>query len=388
MNTATTATIVLLASCVSTIGCNSGVAIDGVTTVSSADGSATVNSLHTTWTFPQPYGAYGGLGARVLVAKDPGATVHKFWSSTFYLPDENGGADEGGYVGIQDGATRSDGSTGKIAIFSIWNATGATPAGAGSRCSTFGGEGVGYHCLLDYDWVAGRTYRLDVYPRDGWQAAIVDERTGSTTVIGSIHVPAGIGGMDGTIDDFTEDFSGGYANCDTPEEAAVFFAPLLSGAAGPAGVSTSHNSGTCSNFRDAASADLQYAVQESNTGNDGSTTASLPDECGAIDPGRALVVGTSVSSCSGGRYHLEMQGDGDLALYDGGTRIWHTGTTDGFIADMQGDGNLVVYDVSGRPVWASNTSNHPGAGLAVQTDGNVVIYDAGHPIWATGTNGL
>jgi len=55
---------------------------------------------------------------------------------------------------------------------------------------------------------------------------------------------------------------------------------------------------------------------------------------------------------------------------------------------MQTDGNFVVYDSTGRPVWASNTWGHPGAGLVVQDDGNTVIYSTGSsPLWATNTWG-
>ena len=45
------------------------------------------------------------------------------------------------------------------------------------------------------------------------------------------------------------------------------------------------------------------------------------------------------------------------------------------------------YDAQGVPIWASGVSyNHPGAFLALQTDGNVVIYDVnGTPLWATNT---
>ena len=51
---------------------------------------------------------------------------------------------------------------------------------------------------------------------------------------------------------------------------------------------------------------------------------------------------------------------------------------------MQGDGNLVLY-WEGRPLWASNTAKHPGAFLAMQADGDLVIYQANRPIWSSGT---
>jgi hypothetical protein len=56
---------------------------------------------------------------------------------------------------------------------------------------------------------------------------------------------------------------------------------------------------------------------------------------------------------------------------------------------MQTDGNLVLYDTSNQARWASGTSNHPGAYLNMQTDGNAVVYPAGavndNALWATDT---
>jgi hypothetical protein len=53
---------------------------------------------------------------------------------------------------------------------------------------------------------------------------------------------------------------------------------------------------------------------------------------------------------------------------------------------MQSDGNLVLYAAQNVPLWATNTSGHPGAWVIMQTDGNLVVYSAGGtPLWATGT---
>ena len=51
---------------------------------------------------------------------------------------------------------------------------------------------------------------------------------------------------------------------------------------------------------------------------------------------------------------------------------------------MRADGNLVLY-WAGRPMWASNTAKHPGAVLAMQADGNLVVYQGNRPIWSSGT---
>ncbi len=48
--------------------------------------------------------------------------------------------------------------------------------------------------------------------------------------------------------------------------------------------------------------------------------------------------------------------------------------------------DIVLYDLHNAPVWASNTAGSPGAYLAIQDDGNTVVYRKdGHPLWATNT---
>lgn len=52
---------------------------------------------------------------------------------------------------------------------------------------------------------------------------------------------------------------------------------------------------------------------------------------------------------------------------------------------LGGIGNLVIYDAQGRARWSSGTHGHPNGFLAIQGDGNIVIYDGGRAIWATNT---
>jgi hypothetical protein len=55
---------------------------------------------------------------------------------------------------------------------------------------------------------------------------------------------------------------------------------------------------------------------------------------------------------------------------------------------QQGDGNLVVRAVNGTPLWQSHTYTYPNDYLAVQGDGNVVIYCGASPnraLWSTHT---
>jgi RHS repeat-associated protein len=68
-----------------------------------------------------------------------------------------------------------------------------------------------------------------------------------------------------------------------------------------------------------------------------------------------------------------------MAIYYNST----TGTPGSYLA-MQGDGNLVIYTPSGSPVWSTNTPTGTGNYmLQVQDPGNMVIY---RDIWETGTS--
>ncbi len=98
--------------------------------------------------------------------------------------------------------------------------------------------------------------------------------------------------------------------------------------------------------------------------------------------------GSQVLMSSSGQYKLAMQGDGNFVLYTGQRALWQTKTypNPGARVIMQTDGNLVVYNASGGALWASGTAGHSGASLAVQNDGNVVVYATnGQALWNTGT---
>lgn len=99
-----------------------------------------------------------------------------------------------------------------------------------------------------------------------------------------------------------------------------------------------------------------------------------------------------------GRFRLVMQGDGNLVLYrredDGEKGVYATGTyvkPDGTLnphglgighrAVMRPDGNLIVYDEMGKQVWESGTAGNPNAQLAIQDNGNLVIYGKDGQVW-------
>jgi hypothetical protein len=110
---------------------------------------------------------------------------------------------------------------------------------------------------------------------------------------------------------------------------------------------------------------------------------------GWLAPGAELVQGGFMTSHDE-RFTLSMQTDGNLVLYFGTEALWGSGTTNGMTAVMQSDGNLGIYDRSNMGVWGSGTNNDPGAWLAVQTDGNMVLYSppaarSTTALWATDT---
>ncbi len=97
-----------------------------------------------------------------------------------------------------------------------------------------------------------------------------------------------------------------------------------------------------------------------------------------LQPGEKLV-------SDGGRYHLVMQGDGNLVIFANGTPIWATGTNgrSGAWLGMQGDGNLVMYH-NGVAVWATGTNPNSDVRLVMQTDGNLVLYTPeGRALWCS-----
>ncbi len=95
----------------------------------------------------------------------------------------------GGYIGTQVNGTK------KLVLFSLWdmeeNSASAQPTG---NCGRFGGEGTGAQCLIEYNWVEGREYRLRIWALDSdsegerWIATIYDTSTQVDTMIGIIKL--------------------------------------------------------------------------------------------------------------------------------------------------------------------------------------------------------
>ena len=88
-----------------------------------------------------------------------------------------------------------------------------------------------------------------------------------------------------------------------------------------------------------------------------------------------------------GAYQLAMQTDGNLVVYAGVRPLWDSQTSNnpGAYAVLQAtDGNLVVYSPTGKALWSAYVPNSPSDELQMQNDGNLVVYSAsGAAQWAT-----
>lgn len=120
----------------------------------------------------------------------------------------------------------------------------------------------------------------------------------------------------------------------------------------------------------------------------GATPASAADYTLQLNGGQQLNPGDSLLSPSG-LFLLAMQSDGNLVLYSPGhIAIWASNTAGhpGSVLQMQNDGNLVVYAPGHMAIWGTGTDGHFGTVLQMQDDANAVLYAPGHvAIWATNT---
>jgi hypothetical protein len=102
-------------------------------------------------------------------------------------------AEVGAYTGLQQDSYSSEK---KKAIFSIWDKdSGHKVKMVTPWCKRFDWEGDGAQCIIQFNWVAGRTYSFRVQKEAGgvggqrWASYVVDNVTDQKTQIGILEVP-------------------------------------------------------------------------------------------------------------------------------------------------------------------------------------------------------
>lgn len=168
-------------------------------------------------------------------------------SAYFYAHQQGFVNGDGFYVGLQ---TANSGKK-KWMLFSVWQALGAQVDGGKGWCQTFEGEGEGYSCRAEYNWIAGRPYILKVYQvsSDWWRAQITDTVTGRVTALGRINVPQDWGGLGDWSVSWTEHFIDREPQCaDLPYSRVRWGVPISTGATGtvrPSSWSSSITQSSC-----------------------------------------------------------------------------------------------------------------------------------------------
>ena len=108
-----------------------------------------------------------------------------------------------------------------------------------------------------------------------------------------------------------------------------------------------------------------------------------------LQGGQQLTNGQCLISTNG-QYQLVLSPNDAIDLLNAtGALLW-TATNapaQGGVLAMQSDGNLVLYSTTNQALWSSNTTGLGGTTAILQDDGNFVIYTpAGAPVWSTNTS--
>jgi pimeloyl-ACP methyl ester carboxylesterase len=123
-------------------------------------------------------------------------------------------------------------------------------------------------------------------------------------------------------------------------------------------------------------------IARRGSGGSGSGAGSGPPSyctyVGRLVPGQSLSPNQSVCSPNGA-IRLLYQQDGNLVLYGPGGAGWATNTVGSSLGslEMQGDGNLVLYNGAGLSVWDTETWWASGAELELRDSGHMLIIVPG-----------
>jgi hypothetical protein len=114
-------------------------------------------AVHVHWNMPAPGNDYYNVDQTMWIDRKATKT---FWAIQWPLT----GTNDQGYMGLQTSARRPDGSTGEMAIFSLWNANAAR--GDNGTCAKFGKEGDGFSCRMNFTIRTGTHYRFRIWRQE------------------------------------------------------------------------------------------------------------------------------------------------------------------------------------------------------------------------------
>jgi hypothetical protein len=137
------------------------------------------------------------------------------------------------YMGLQPNGNLSNGSLGKMALFSFF---GAGASSTHPNCTVGADDGPGVSCHVAYPWVTGRTYRFQIErtasdaKTETWTGSVTDTKTGSKTEIGWWAITIGHGLVGNNPLNFTEYYLN-VNSCEAMGHASVTYgAPIGSNA--------------------------------------------------------------------------------------------------------------------------------------------------------------
>jgi len=196
---------------------------------------------------PDPVPGFASFEHVLVPEVDPGPDTTYFWAHQFQL---EGG--QGGYLGLQTKGNRADGSLGKMAIFSLWDATGAEGPGV----VRFGGEGTGWSARIPLLWQAGHRYRLRVEAEEEsaegrwWAAGVADLDSGQEEGIGRLRAAPGWHRLSSWSVMWTEYYGPPLRTCrDLASVSATFSVPRADGSVLPLRRHNRLGDGTCQTTR-------------------------------------------------------------------------------------------------------------------------------------------
>ena len=249
----------------------------------SAQAAGTTSNTYTWYDFPAGTPGLHQVSWETTVLTDPGRSSHVFWSHQFNFT----GTTSGAYTGMQ---TNGPGQT-PVFLFSVWDATETKAGSDGSWCETFGNEGVGESCRINYDWTPGYTYRFTVADEgDQWFGATVTEvQTGISFKLGSIRALGATISPSGMVD-WTEyyEWNSSTSTCENqPYSQARFGLPQGDGVT--ATIASTPTNGNCGAMAVSQAVDggslqtlsIGNSVRAQVTGPDGVVLAGAPGHDGA-----------------------------------------------------------------------------------------------------------